>query len=238
MTVNRTALRSLAYHSAFYVWSVILGIATLPALLVPRPIALCVGRLWVNGVFRLLAGTVGLTYEVRGEGHRPSGPAIYAIKHQSAWDTLVLPRLFADPAIILKRELVHLPIFGWYLRRLGMIAIDRKAGAAALRAMLATARARIENGRDIIVFPEGTRTPPGTKRAYHPGIAALYRDLEVPVIPVALNSGLYWGRREFAKRPGCIVVSFLPPIERGLDRKTFMKRLESAIEAETQRLLD
>lgn len=233
-----TGLRSLAYHAGFYGWTAILGIAALPVLLAPRTLALGVAKLWACGVLRLLARTVGLTYEVRGEHYRPDGPAIYAIKHQSAWDTVVLLRLFADPAIVVKRELVHLPVFGWYLRRLGMIAIDRKAGAPALRKMVAAAQARIDDGRDIVVFPEGTRTPPGTRRAYHPGIAALNRALRVPVVPVALNSGRYWGRREFAMRPGRIVVSFLPPIERGLDRKAFMTRLEDAIEAETRRLLD
>ncbi len=225
-------LRSLAFQIGFYAWTAALGSLALPALLAPRRVGFAVGRLWVDGIFGLLARTVGLTCEVRGAARRPAGPAIYAFKHQSAWDTLALAHLFAEPAVVLKRELMYLPILGWYFRRLGMIPIDRGGGAKALRSMVAAARDRIGAGRDIVVFPEGTRTAPGSRRAYHPGVAALYRALSAPVVPVALNSGLYWGRREFAKRPGRIVVSFLPPIEPGLDRKTFMRRLQDAIETE------
>ena len=228
-----TVLRSLAFQICFHAWTVILGVVTLPVLFAPRRVGFGLGRLWVDGTFGLLAHTVGLTYEVRGEAARPAGPAVYAFKHQSAWDTLVLVRLFAEPAVVVKRELLHLPVLGWYFWRLGMIPIDRRAGAKALRAMLAAARKRVRDGRDIVVFPEGTRTPPGSRRAYHPGVAALYRELSLPVVPVALNSGRYWGRRAFTKRPGRIVVSFLPPIEPGLDRKAFMQSLQDSIETES-----
>ena len=229
-------LRSLMFQACFYTWTAILGLATLWALLAPRRVSLGLGRMWVDGIFGLLERTVGLTYEVRGEDFRPSGPAVYAFKHQSAWDTLVLMRLFPDPAVVMKRELLHIPILGWYFRRLGMIAIDRQAGASALRAMIAAARTRIQAQRDIIVFPEGTRTALGASPPYHPGVAALYRQLSVPVVPVALNSALYWGRREFVKRPGRIVVAFLPPVEPGLDRKTFLFRLQDSIEREAASL--
>ena len=226
------ALRSLAFQVCFHAWTAVLGIFALPVLFAPRRIGFGVGRLWVDGIFGLLAHIVGMTYEVRGDAARPAGPAVYAFKHQSAWDALVLMRLFVEPAVVMKRELMHLPVLGWYFRHLGMIPIDRRAGATALRAMRAAARERIRDGRDIVVFPEGTRTPPGSRRAYHAGIAALYRDLSVPVVPVALDSGRYWGRRAFTRRPGRIVVSFLPPVAPGLDRETFMRRLQDSIEAE------
>lgn len=232
-----TALRSLAFDAGFYAWTALLGIGALPLLLGPRRLAVRVGRLWVDVALFLLARTVGLAGELRGQDRRPEAGAIYAFKHQSAWDTLVLMRLFDDPAVVVKRELMAVPVFGWYLRRLGMIPIDRRAGAAALRRMLAAARDRARRGRDIVVFPEGTRTAPGAGGGYLPGIAALYRELAVPVVPVALDSGLYWGRRALVKRPGRIVVSFLPAIEPGLDRAAFMARLEEAIESETDRLL-
>lgn len=233
-----TWLRSLAFQAAFYAWTVGLGLATLPALLLPRPVALGVARLWVDGTFWLLSNVVGLTYEVRGEAHRSDGPAIYAIKHQSAWEALVLMRLFRDPAIVVKEQLVWVPIVGWYLVRLGMIPIDRRAGAGTLMRMVRKARERLAAGQDVVVFPEGTRTAPGQRLPYRPGIAALYAALDVPVVPVAVNSGLYWARREFAKRPGRIVVSMLPAIAPGLERKPFMDRLCGRIESETARLTE
>ena len=229
-------LRSLAFQTAFYVWTLGLGLLTLPVLLLPRRAVLGVARLWIDGTFWLLSTTVGLTYEVRGSAHRAKGPAIYAIKHQSAWDTLVLMRLFREPAIVMKGELAWMPFVGWYLVRLGMISVDRRAGAAALRRMVRTAGVYLATGRDIVVFPEGTRTAPGQRLPYRPGIAALYAALDVPVVPVALNSGLYWARREFVKRPGRIVVSMLPAIAPGLERKPFMDRLRDRIETETARL--
>ena len=216
-----TWLRSLAFQAAFYAWTGGLGLLTLPVLLLPRPAVLGVARLWIDGIFWLLAGIVGLTYEVRGREHRVPGRAIYAIKHQSAWDTLVL-----------------MPLVGWYLLRLGMIPIDRRAGAGALRRMVRMARTRVAQGRNVVVFPEGTRTAPGEAPPYRPGVAALYAALELPVVPVALNSGLYWARRAFAKRPGRIVVAMLPPIPPGLDRGPFMNRLRESIETQAARLRD
>jgi 1-acyl-sn-glycerol-3-phosphate acyltransferase len=135
------------------------------------------------------------------------------------------------PAFVLKRELLSIPLFGWYLRKVGMIAVDRAAGASALRNMARQASEAFAEGRSILIFPEGTRVPPGESRPYHPGVAALYTQLKVPVVPVALNSGLFWGRRSFVKRPGTVTVQFLPPIPPGLDRKAFMRELESRIEA-------
>jgi 1-acyl-sn-glycerol-3-phosphate acyltransferase len=158
------------------------------------------------------------------------------MKHQSAWDTLILPVVLGDPAVVLKRELLLLPFYGWYARRAGSIAIDRKGGAAALRTMVAAARAAAAMGRPIVIFPEGTRTAPGERRPYHPGVAALYRSLGLPVVPVAVNSGLFWGRRAFMKRSGHITLAFLDPIPPGLPRRRLMQELEARIEAATAEL--
>ena len=233
-----TWLRSLVFQAAFYAWTAGLGLLTLPVLLLPRPAVLGVARLWIDVTFWLLAAIVGLTYEIRGREHCASGRAIYAIKHQSAWDTLMLMRLFRDPAIVMKGELAWMPFVGWYLVRLGMIPIDRRSGAVALRRMVRMAKARIAEGRDVVVFPEGTRTAPGRERPYRPGIAALYAALDLPVVPVALNSGLYWARRAFTKRPGRIAVAMLPAIPPGLAREPFMSGLRERIETETARLHD
>ena len=141
---------------------------------------------------RLLAPLAGLTYEVRGRERIPATPAIFAFKHQSAWETLALHLLLADPAIVLKRELTQIPLFGWYLLHAGMIRIDRGGGARALRTLVEDGRAALARGSSIVVFPEGTRAPVGERNPYHPGVAALYRQLDCPVVPVALNSGLFW----------------------------------------------
>ena len=170
------------------------------------------GTFWSAGTLVLLRWCVGLDHEVRGRENLPDGPVIIAMKHQSAWDTLAAPVIFARPAIVIKRELGFVPFYGWYALKAGMIPIDRGAGATALRRMIAAAERAKAAGRPIFIFPEGTRTAVGERRPYQPGVAALYRQLGMPLVPVAVNSGLFWGRRRFLKRPGRIVVEILPPM--------------------------
>ncbi|HUT49062.1 MAG TPA: lysophospholipid acyltransferase family protein [Alphaproteobacteria bacterium] len=231
-------LRSLAFNVAFIAWTAIVTIGCLPALLLPRGATFAVSRFWARGVLGLLAVLVGLRHEVRGADRLPNGPVIYAVKHQSAWETIAFALLIPRFAGVFKRELLRIPIYGWYLWRAAMIPIDRGAGAGALRKMLRKARATAAEGRSIVVMPEGTRVAPGGRRYYHSGIAALYLDLGLPVVPVALNSGYFWGRRAFIKQPGTIVFALLEPIAPGLDRKEFMvllkQRIEDAAEALAQ----
>jgi 1-acyl-sn-glycerol-3-phosphate acyltransferase len=228
--------RALLFNAGFYLWTAVLGVLALPVLLMKRKKALALGRIWAGGSMALLRWTVGLTWEMRGRGNLPPGAAIVAVKHQSAWDTIVLPLLFRDFAVVLKRELLWIPVYGWYAKRLAAIPVDRAAGAPALRRMLADAAGPKREGRPIVIFPEGTRTAPGARRPYHPGVAALYKQLGVPLVPVALNSGLFWGRRAFLKRPGRIVLEFLPPIPPGLERRAAMAQLQERIEEATGRL--
>jgi len=147
-----------------------------------------------------------------------------------------LPVLFGDIAVVIKRELLFVPLYGWYVRRAGAIAVDRRGGAGALKRMLADAQEAAKEGRRIAIFPEGTRTAIGARPPYHPGVAALYGKLGLPLVPVAVNSGLYWGRRSFVKRPGRIVLSFLDPIPPGLPRHEVMAELETRIETATAAL--
>jgi len=230
-------LRSTLFKVAFYAWTALLGIGGLPMLLAPRTSVMRFGRWWSRSVLDLASAIAGVEYELRGAEHLPRSPAIIAMKHQSAWDTLAVPVLIGDVAIVLKRELLWIPCYGWYARKAGMIPIDRGAGATALKAMLRRARAVVAQGRSIVIFPEGTRTAVGANRAYHPGVAALYTQLELPVVPVALNSGLFWPRRSFLKRPGRIVVDALAPLPPGLERRTFLTELQSRIETATERLV-
>lgn len=230
-------LRSLAFNLALWLYTVLAAIAGLPALLLPRRLAARFGYAWASGVLKLTALLVGISHELRGRENLPKGPAIIAMKHQSFWDTCAVAVLFRDPAIVAKQELMRIPFYGWYLGKAGMIGIDRKAGAAALRKLVAAAERAAAEGRPIVIFPEGTRTAPGTRRPYQPGVAALYRQLGIPLVPVAVNSGLYWGRRSFVKRPGRIIVEILPPIAPGGGRKAVMAELEERIETASARLV-
>ena len=229
-------LRSLLFNLVFYGWTVLLGVLALPMVLAPRRAVMRFGTWWSGSVLWLARVIAGIDYEFRGADRIPRGSVIIAMKHQSAWDTLAVPVLISDAAIVLKRELLWIPLYGWYANRAGMIAIDRGAGASALKSMLRRAQAVAEGGRPIVIFPEGTRVAVGASRAYHPGVAALYTQLGLPVVPVAVTSGLCWPRRTFLKWPGCILVEALPPIPPGLDRRAFLTALQSAIDTATARL--
>ena len=229
--------RALAFNLTLYAWTVILGAIGLPLLVVPRALMMRFGRFWSSGVLVLLRVIVGLDHQIRGLDCVPRQGCIIAMKHQSAWDTLILPVVLGDPAPVVKRELLLLPIYGWYAARAGSIGIDRKAGAGALRQMLAKARSIAAAGRPIVIFPEGTRVAPGERRPYQPGVAALYQALALPLVPAAVNSGLFWGRRSFVKRPGRIVLEFLEPIPPGWPRPRLMAELEQRIESATAALI-
>jgi 1-acyl-sn-glycerol-3-phosphate acyltransferase len=196
-----------------------------------------VARFWMQVLQAVLRLVVGLSYEVRGRERLPAGPAIIASKHQSAWETLIFHVLVPDLAVGLKYELTRIPVFGWYLMRGGAIRIDRGGAARALRSLVDGARAAAARGVSILIFPEGTRRAPEDPPDYKPGVAALYTALDLPVVPVALNSGLFWSRRSFMKRPGRITVEFLEAIPPGLDRRTFMAELQRRIETATARLV-
>ena len=229
--------RSVLFNLCLWPWTAVMLVAGLPWLAFPPRLMLAHSRVWMRGVQLLLATIVGLEYEVRGRTAADQGPAIFAFKHQSAWETLAIHLLLDGAAIALKRELTQIPLFGWFLLHAGMIRIDRAGGARALRGLIEGGRAALARGAPIVIFPEGTRVQPGARRAYHPGVAALYRHLECPVVPVALNSGVFWPRRSFVKRPGRIVVEFLPPIQPGLERAAFMAELERRLEPATERLV-
>lgn len=212
-------------------------VVCLPLLLAPARWVWQAGHLWIDGTLFLLRVCCGVSHRELGLENLPEGPAIIAAKHQSTWETLFLTRRLGDPAFVLKRELLSIPLFGWFMRKTGMIAVDRSGKATALKKMVKDAGAAFAQGRKIIIFPEGTRVAPGQHRPYQPGIAALYGQLSVPVVPVALNSGLFWGRRAWVKKPGQIQVQYLPPIPPGLDRRAFMAELEKRLEPAAQALL-
>jgi len=230
-------IRSLAFNVAFYIVTAVMLIASLPFFFVlPQGFGMWVVRTWARASVWLHVRIAGVKVEVRGAENIPQTGAIVAAKHQSAFETFALIPLLKNPTIVMKRSIRLLPIFGQYTVRTGMIHVDREGKTSALRDLAARAKAELDKGREIIIFPEGTRRAPGAKPEYQPGIALLYRTLNVPVVPVALNSGLFWPRRQFVHLPGTIVVEFLPAIPPGLDSRAFLNRLQGAIETASDAL--
>ena len=230
-------LRSFFFNIGWYVGSAVIALLGAPILLLPRRAVVAWSRFWIRFVLGWLKVTVGLTHRVTGLENLPRGPCIIASKHQSSWETMSYTVLFDDAAIVLKRELIYIPIVGWAMARAGNITVARGDGAKALRGLVRQAQARVKAGRSILIFPEGTRVAVGSEKPYQVGIAALYRQLNVPVVPVALNSGLFWPRRKFIKQPGVVTMEILPPIPPGLKRDAFMALLRERTEGATARLV-
>lgn len=226
-------IRSALYFVWFALVSLVMHVAAVPFVFLPRKATVWIAQRWCALLFWGLKAIAGLGFEVRGAV--PQGAVLVASKHMSMWDTLALLYLLPDPAIVLKQELLKIPFYGWYARKVRMIPIDRSAGASALKKMTQAAKAALAEGRTIVIFPEGTRKRPGAEPDYKPGVAALYGQLDIACVPVALNSGLFW--TGFRKKPGTIVVEFLPPIPAALTRKAFTARLEGDIETATAKLV-
>ena len=222
--------RSTLFNLWFFGISILSILLLLFSLPLPRAVLKKGLKVWMSLIMTGLKVFVGLSYEVRGRENIPIGPALYPSKHQSAWDTGIFFLLLEDPSFVLKKELLLIPLYGWLLKKAKMVAIDRSGGGLALRQLVQKSQKIIENGRQLVIFPEGTRSRPGAKLPYHPGVAAIYKKNDISVIPVALNSGLFWGRRSFAKKPGKIIIEFLPPMSPGMERKAFIAELESRIE--------
>lgn len=232
-----TAVRSALFVLWLYLSMVIYAVGLSPALLMPHRIAVGVIKLWARFVLFGLRWICGVKVEVRGLEHRPTGGALVAAKHQGMLDVIAPFTFLDDPCFVMKKELMPLPFFGWFAWKTRMIPVDRSAHAKALKDMVRHARERLAGGRQIMIFPEGTRTAPGVPGDYKPGVAAIYRDLEGPCWPVATNSGAHWPAHGFMRRRGVVVFEFLPPIPAGLKRAEFMAQLESRIEAASNALL-
>lgn len=229
-----THLRSAIFLVWFALVSATLAILFLPALVLPRRLTVWMSRRWSELVLWGLRVLAGVRFEVRGSV--PRDGVLVAAKHMSMWDTLALYLVLDDPAVVLKRALLFVPFYGWYVLKAGSIAVDREGGAQALRRMANAARKVIAEGRAVLIFPEGTRKKPGAAPDYKPGVAGLYGQLGVECVPAALNSGLFW--TGFLKRPGTIVLEFLAPIPPGLKSREFLRLLEERIESAAARLLD
>jgi len=229
--------RSLVFAAVFYVTTALFLVLGSWLLFGPRSWAMEGLRLHALASCWLLEKIVGTKLEVRGAEKLPKGAYLVVSKHQSAWDTFGLVPLFRDPAIVLKDELKWIPFYGWFCVKFAHILVKRDKAASALKAMIRDARDRAAAGREIVIFPEGTRRPPGAPPDYKPGYVALYEGLKLPCVPLALNSGLYWPRRSLMRYPGTIVVEFLDPLPAGMGRKEFREQLEARLEAACDRLI-
>ncbi len=230
-------LRSLVFNILFYVFFLLWSLVALPTFVLPRAAMLKVASWWARTNILLMRAICGIKVEFRGVGKIPKGPLIVASKHQSMWETISLLRFFEAPFFVVKRELKFIPIFGLFIIKTDMVAIDRSKGGRAMLAVMRRAEEEVKHGRQFVIFPEGTRTAPGAPPHYKAGIGLIYADCGVPVLPVALNSGLFWPRRTFMRYPGTLVVEFLDPIPPGLKRDEFLKRVESVIEEATNRIV-
>ena len=231
-------LRSLFFNIFFILWTAFAVIVMSILLVFPRKIMASIVTIWAKVLTIGLRIIVGLSFEVRGISNIVDGNAIYAAKHQSAWDTFIYFLILKNPSYILKKELLLIPFWGWCAKRYGAISVDRKGGGSALKEMIFDVKDRLEKNMSIIIFPEGTRTLPREKKPYQSGVAAIYKRLNAPIIPVAVNSGVFWGRRQFKKYPGTIILQFLPAIEPGYSRNELMEQLVSSIETASTTLVE
>jgi 1-acyl-sn-glycerol-3-phosphate acyltransferase len=229
--------RSLIFNALFYVNITIRMIVALPTILLPYSFLHGVLRRYASSTLWFLRVVCGTKVEWRGREKLPAGPCIVACKHQSLWETFALFMLLPDPTYVLKRELMWLPLFGWLATKARMIPIDRGSHTKALASMTAAARREAARGRQIVIFPEGTRRPPGAKPRYLPGVTFLYAELGLPCVPIALNSGLFWPRRSLRRHPGTVLVEVLDAIPPGLEKREFLMRLQNATEQATARLV-
>jgi len=222
-----------------YVSLVAFMLAGLIVLILPRRAVMILARFWSHYFLLICQGVGGINVEFRGLQNIPKGPLIVAVKHQSIWETFMLLGLFDDPCFILKRELTFIPFFGWFIYKMRNVPINRKDGSRALIKLTKAADREIhaDGGRQILVFPEGTRRPPGAPPLYRFGVAKLYEGLNVPCVPIGLNSGIYWPRRSLKLKSGTIIVDIMPPIEPGLNRNDFFALVQDQIETSSNKLM-
>lgn len=224
-----SVLRSALFALAFYSWTVVMVLLSFPVSLLGTKAVRACAHGWLRGNRLLAVGLLGI--RTRIEGRPPEGAVLVAVKHQSMYETFEIMLILKAPAVVLKRELTDIPLWGWVVRRYGAIPVDRSGGAAALRSMMRVAEAAIAEGRPIVIFPEGTRVAPGERPPLQPGFAGLYRALKLPVVPVAVDSGRLWPRHRFVKRPGIVTMRFGEPLQPGLPRAGIETAVHQAINA-------
>lgn len=235
-------LRSLLFNILFFGWSAIICVGMLPFIYMGKKGAVTVTRIYLAVIYFLEKNILNLDYEVRGREYIPAeGAYLVAAKHQSAYETLKLYALFGDPAIILKKELANIPLWGRFLVNLDNIAIDRSNREESMNSIVTESLRIKEQGRPIVIFPQGTRVGvgvPADKKPYKSGVVKMYKAAGIPIVPMALNTGVFWGRNSFIKYPGKVVIQFLPPIAPGQDEKEVLTDITERVEEATERLVE
>ncbi len=230
-------LRSLLFYIFLGLWTIFLGIVCLPSFLLKAGYLKILAKIWIKGIFLILRLTCNITYEIQGSHHLPSKPVIIASKHQSAFETFALYLHIKNSVFIHKKQLFYIPIFGQYLKKINMISIDRSEGTKSLKKILLETKKNILIGNSIIIFPEGTRKRPGEPTKYKSGIYAIYKEASSEIMPVALNSGNFWPKHTFIKKPGKIIIKFLEKIPNNLEKFDLLNKIESNIESETNKII-
>lgn len=230
-------LFALWFNLTFYLANLVMSSLLSFSLLFPRKVVVRAVYIWLGTVQWVESYISGIRYRVIGAENIPKGACIVACKHQSEWETFKIHMIFKDPAIVLKKELLHIPLIGAYMRLSGSIPIDRSAGAKSILKMVQSAKKAAAEGRPIVIFPEGTRVAIGESRPYKSGIAALYQELGLPIVPMSLNSGLLWPKNSFFKKPGTVTVEISPAIPPGLPKEEMMQKLRDTLETTTARLI-
>lgn len=229
--------RSTIFNVLFYMNIIALMVVGLPSVLMGRRAAMFLAKAWAHSSLWLLRVVCGTRVEFRGRHLIPNGGVVIAAKHQSSLETFALVTQLPDFAYVFKRELNWIPLFGWYLMAVQQIAINRSAGSTALAQVTSGVKTFLRDGRAIVIFPEGTRRPVGAPPSYKHGVSHIYATLDAPIVPVALNTGLFWPRRSFLRKPGTAVIEFLPVIRPGLSKEEVAPVLQDAIENGTAALV-
>jgi 1-acyl-sn-glycerol-3-phosphate acyltransferase len=228
MAGGMTAARSWLFTAVLVIVTAVMGLVFLPAIFISENAARPIIKMWAKALLFFLRLICGIGWKIENPELRPSSGAIVAANHQSMWETIALFALLPKPAMVYKKELLKVPVYGWWVRRAG-VTVDRDAGASAIRALRKEAQKRLARGEQIVIFPEGTRGPPGGLQPLLPGVAGMYLAAEAPVTPAAHDSGEHWRHPGVMKIPGDITLKFLPAIPPGLPRRDFMETLEGAL---------
>ena len=232
------SLRSTMAKLAGYAWTGIMGAIGWPVVFFGKGPTLAFGLFWARGVLFISRFFAGVRWQVTGLENLPEGPFILASKHQSFFDTVVWSQLIPNAAYVMKEELLSQPIFGWFIRHIDVVALDRKAGLSSLKKLLVDSQAKADQGLPVVIFPEGTRTRPGERGRYHPGVAAMYEKLNLPVVPVGTDSGVFWDQGLKGLKQGVITVAIQPAIQPGLDKRAFLTEVSECIETSSLSLFE
>ena len=229
---------TILFYCALASWTIFMGILTLPCMFLPSKYMRFPAKIWIKGIFIFLKYICGVTHEIRGFNNLSDDPIIIVSKHQSAFETFALYYYLENSFFIHKKQLFYIPIFGQYLMKHNMVAIDRDGKASAMRKMISNVKKKLDNGSTIIIFPEGTRKKPGEKADYKNGFIGIYNTTKRKLQPIALNSGLFWQKGLKIIKKGNIIIELLPQIDIGLDKREVLIKVEGSIESATNKLLD